>query len=116
MSKKVRNIVISLSLISLLLLVGVAWVLLSERVKFNDGTAVGNTAGNLNNNGLFCEWNGTVFFSNPYDQGCLYSMSPNETNFQKLTTASVSSINADDNYVYYYLDSSDYGKGLGYMQ
>ena len=33
----------------------------------------GSTAGNLYNGGLFCEYDGTVYFSNPSDGGKLYS-------------------------------------------
>ncbi|MCI6551931.1 MAG: DUF5050 domain-containing protein [Lachnospiraceae bacterium] len=116
MNKTGRNTVIILVLICIAATAAFIYSLLSQRVKLNDGYAVGNTAGNLNNNGLFCESEGVVFFSNPYDNGCLYSMTPDETGFKKLTTASVSSINADSHYVYYYLDSSDSGRGLGYMQ
>lgn len=71
---------------------------------------------NLNNGGLFCEKDGIVYFSNLYDNGCLYSMLPDGTQMKKLTTAGVSSINADEHYLYYYLDSSKKGAGLGYVQ
>lgn len=37
---------------------------------------VGNTAGNLNNSGYFCEYDGTVYFANAYDSNTLYSMDP----------------------------------------
>ena len=90
--------------------------LLTQKIKLNEGNVVGNTAGNINNEGLFCESEGVVYFSNPYDGGCLYSMTPQETDFKKLTTAGVSYINADTNYLYYYLDSADKGEGLGYVQ
>ena len=46
------------------------------RIPSNDITVTGNTGGNLNNHGLFAEADGRVYFSNAYDGGCLYSMTP----------------------------------------
>lgn len=88
---------------------------LGRRVHMNEVSAVGNTAGNLYNGGLFCENGDLVFFSNPLDAGCLYSMSPDETRFQKLSTISARSINAVGNFVYFYMDSASgsTAQGLG---
>ena len=36
--------------------------------------AVGNTSGNINNRGLFCETDDYIFFSNSYDARKLYRM------------------------------------------
>ena len=74
MNKKTRNIIIG-TLSALLLLTLFILSMLSQRIKMNTGNVTGNTAGNLNNSGLFCERNGIVYFSNLYDNGCLYSMS-----------------------------------------
>lgn len=115
MNSKKRTIII-LTVIFLIIITVFTVMLLQQRVKMNDTPVTGNTAGNLNNGGLFCESEGMVYFSNPYDNGCLYSMNPDETDIKKLTTASVSSINADSHYLYYYLDSSQKGSGLGYVQ
>ena len=84
-------------------------------IPSNDITVTGNTGGNLNNHGLFAEADGRVYFSNAYDNGCLYSMNPDETDFRKLTSSSVNSINVGGNYLYYYLDNAAGGKGLGYV-
>ena len=43
---------------------------LSEKIPSNDISVTGNTAGNLNNGGLFAESNGKVFFANAYDNEC----------------------------------------------
>ena len=40
---------------------------LTGRVPMNDENTTGNTAGNLNNGGLFCESDGKVYFANAYD-------------------------------------------------
>lgn len=67
----------------------------------NSGYVSGNTAGNLYNGGLFCEINGTVFFSNPSDGGKLYSMDANGGNLKRVSLDVATYINADENYVYY---------------
>ena len=46
------------------------------RDRYNDGYVNGNTAGNLYNEGYFCEKDGIVYFANPADNYCLYSMNP----------------------------------------
>lgn len=88
---------------------------IKNKIPSNDISVTGNTAGNLNNHGLFCESEGKVYFSNAYDGGSLYSMNADETDLQKLNAAKVSSINAAGNYLYYFMDSSLGGSGLGYV-
>lgn len=79
----------------------------------NEVSYVGNTGGNLNNNGLFCQHNDLVFFANPYDGGSLYSMNVDETKIKKISGISVKSINVDDNRIYYALSGKSGGSGLG---
>ena len=81
--------------------------LLSPETKMNTGYVNGNTAGNLYNGGLFCEYNGVIYFSNPNDNGKLYSMDSDGQNLKKLTDDNATYINADDNYVYYIRNNSD---------
>ena len=88
---------------------------LKGRVPSNDISVTGNTAGNLNNHGLFCELDGKVYFSNAYDNGCLYSMNTDETEVRKLISGNISSINAAGDYLYYFMDTADSGTGFGYM-
>lgn len=92
-----------------------AVALLTGKVPMNDASTVGNTAGNLNNGGLFCESEGKVYFANAYDNNALYSMNADETEIIKLNGNSVASINAGGDYLYYYMESSTNGKGLGFM-
>lgn len=73
----------------------------ANRTIFNSTYVNGNTAGNLYNSGLFCEKNGTIYFSNPSDKNYLYSMTSDGANVTKLYDDNASYINADDNYVYY---------------
>ena len=78
--------------------------------------SVGNTAGNLRGEGRFCEYNGKVYFSNPYDNDTLYVMNPDGSEIKKLLNSSVSYINAGGNYLFYYLKSKNGGSGLGYIR
>lgn len=87
-----------------------------NRITPNDHNQTGNTAGNLNNKGLFCESNGVVYFSNPYDHDVLYSMNPDETDVKRLNNVGVSSINADSKRIYYSQTGSADGSGLGYVR
>ena len=91
---------------------------IQEHIPANASGTVGNTAGNLNQLGLFCEHDGTVYFSNAYDNGRLYSMNLDGSNMKKLGSARVQFINADDNYLYFYqpmTNASNDASGLGYV-
>lgn len=72
-----------------------------NRIIWNDENAIGNTSGNLLNGGLFCETDDKIYFSNPNDDGALYSMDLNLENFKKENDDKVASINATNNYIIY---------------
>ena len=76
--KKKISIIIAVIVVIALIAAAVIFHYLSNRTHFNEGYVNSNTAGNLYNGGLFCEYDGTVYFSNPSDGGKLYSMSPDE--------------------------------------
>ncbi len=78
----------------------------TNRVKMNPIGTIGNTAGNLNNSGLFCEYGDTVYFSNITDNGALYAMNVDETNVRKLNTLQVQNILAGGDYLYYFQKGS----------
>jgi hypothetical protein len=86
-----------------------------NRVPNNPAGTVGNTSGNIYNGGLFCESDGYVYFSNPYDSGSLYRMLPNETEVESFVASQMTSINADSKYIYCYRDGTGSGTGLGYL-
>ena len=86
-----------------------------NKVPKNPPGTIGNTAGNLYNNGLFCENDGYVYFANTYDSSALYRMRPDESEIKKLVYTEVSNINADGKYLYYYQGGSGSGTGLGFM-
>ena len=77
---------------------------------------VGNSAGNIRSGGRFCEYDGKVYFANPYDKGALYVMNPDGSEMKHLLNPSVSYLNAGGNYLFYYLNSKDGGTGLGYIR
>lgn len=85
----------------------------SSKVTMNPAGTVGNTAGNLNNSGLFCEYKGKVYFSNPTDGGALYVMNPDESSPQKLYSMSVRNILAGGDYLYYFQRNSSETSGFG---
>lgn len=75
----------------------------SNRIPSNPEGTIGNTAGNLNNGGLFCEYDGRVYFANPNDSNCLYSMTIDETDLQELYAGDVCNILAGGEYLYYFM-------------
>ena len=113
--KKNWKVFLVTGIILLILILSAVISSLSQKGPQNDISVTGNTAGNLNNHGLYAESNGKVYFSNAYDNNCLYSMNSDETELKKLTTSPVNSINVGGNFLYYYMDSSGGGRGLGYV-
>lgn len=100
MTNSKKNILIVL--ITLVIIIAILTVvILSGRIPMNDASAIGNTPGNLNNGGYFCEADGRVYFANAYDNYALYSMNPDETDLVKFNEGAVSSINAAGKYLYY---------------
>jgi len=100
MTSRKRNMLIIFMAFVILIAV-LLFVILSGRIPMNDDSTVGNTPGNLNNGGYFCEANGRVYFANAYDNYALYSMNPDETDLVKFNDGAVSSISAAGKYLYY---------------
>jgi len=98
MKKKKIYILIFIALV----IIGIViYFQIRSRMQYNDDNITGNTAGNLNNGGTFCEYNGILYFSNPYDGNKLYSMNSDCTNAKKLVDDHIASINVYGNYIYY---------------
>ena len=64
--------------------------------------AVGNTSGNINNRGLFCETDDYIFFSNSYDARKLYRMDKDGSNVKCIADVPVEFINVYGDNVYFY--------------
>lgn len=115
MNKKTK-LIIGCILAVLILSLFVLLSLLQKKISPIPAGTVGNTAGNANNGGLFCEYDGTVYFSNPYDGGALYSMSPDETDLKKLNSVNASNISAGGSHLFYYQREASGSSGLGYVR
>lgn len=100
MSKNAKAVLIG----TIIILLGVLFLFIDSimnRVTPIPSGTVGNTAGNLNNGGLFCEYNGVVYFSNPAAEGALYSMTPDEQNKQEVVAVKPRNILAGGKYLFY---------------
>lgn len=95
-----KKVIISI-LIILVLLSGGIFYLFSSRTVYNAEGTTGNTPGNLLNGGLFCEDEGKIYFSNQNDDGSLYVMDSDCTNFKKLYNDKAAYINSAGKYLYY---------------
>ncbi len=104
MSKKLKII---LPIAMVLIIAGLlVFYFISRRMPSNPPESRGNTAGNLISGGTFCEYGDKIYFSNPYDQGRLYTMDTNCNNIERQSTDSVSYINACGKFLYYIRDNS----------
>ncbi len=112
MKKKIITIICIVCIV-LLVTALVVFSYVRKSVPKNPEGTVGNTTGNLYNGGLFCEKDGVVYFANPYDGYALYSMNSDESDIKRLLGTSVSSINADSKFLYYYQNGSVSDSGLG---
>ncbi len=100
MTDRLKNVLIISVTVVILIAILIA-VTLAGRIPLNDESTVGNTPGNLNNGGYFCEMDGRGYFANASDNCALYSMNPDETDLVKYNDGAVSSINAAGKYLYY---------------
>lgn len=114
MKKSLRFIIPALLLV--LLAAGIYLKYRSGGVSPIPKDTIGNTAGNIRGEGRFCEYDGKVYFSNPYDEDTLYVMNPDGSGMKKLLNSGVSYLNAGGGYLFYYLESRNGGTGLGYIR
>ena len=105
MKKKIITISISVILVAAII-VGVVTSKLRQLIPDNPATAVGNTSGNLNNGGYFCEHDGYIYFANLNDNHYLYKMDLNCTKAELVKDVPVSYINCGGDYIYFYYDDT----------
>lgn len=98
----IKKVLITILIIAVLIVGGV-FILKSSQddTKYTSEAQLGNSAGNLYNGGLFCEYDDEIYFSNLNDDGALYRMDPNLTNFKRISDDKVSYINANEHYIVY---------------
>ena len=113
--KDSKNKFILAGVFLILIVLGI-FLYFSGRIVPNADNETGNTAGNLNNKGLFCEKNEIVYFSNAYDNNVLYSMNVDESGVKRLNNVGVYSINVDSKRIFYSQSGSAAGSGLGYVR
>lgn len=99
--KKIITVAVVIVFIALLLIVNFVFHNVFSDNYTNEPFFSGNTSSNLHNKGLVCEYNGTVYYSNPYDQNALYAYNASNNSNKKLAEGSVKYINTDGHYIYY---------------
>ncbi len=114
MSARTKTILILAALILILALLPLG-MYFSRRVSANPPGTVGNTAGNLNNGGLFCEYGGSVYFYDP-QAGGLFAMQPDESGVRRLNSLKVGNILAGGHSLYYFQSGAASPSGSGLWQ
>lgn len=106
---------IILIIVLVLAIAGGITVYMINRTRFNDDYVNGNTAGNLYNEGLICEYGDMVYFANPSDRDKLYCMNSDGSNLTKICDDIVSFINVDENYIYYVRNNPGAAEGFSFL-
>jgi len=114
MLKSILRLIISLTVITILA-TGALYLYNKGRTYYNEDDAIGNTAGNIYNGGLFCEIDGKIFFSNDKANGALYVMNSDLSNIRMLRSDKAVFINVDDNYIYYVQANDTRSSNLDHM-
>lgn len=117
--KKILKVAIPI-IIVLIVLIGIVILkkIMANRyiIPSNEPNQVGSMYANLYNGGLYCEDDGKVYFSNPYDGGALYSMNADQSLVTKIASGHVGYINVLNGYVYYFSSTSGDNAGLGFVR
>lgn len=112
MNKRILAILIAVIVISGIV-AGVAVSKYLSRIPENPADTIGNTSGNLNNKGLFCESDGYIYFANLSDNHYLYRMGTDCSNPEKVIDVPVAYINSAGDYLYFYFDDPGGTKFMG---
>ncbi|MCR5420270.1 MAG: DUF5050 domain-containing protein [Lachnospiraceae bacterium] len=119
MAKKKKNFNPVILIIIIVVLVIIITILLlvskkSSKADINTPGQLGNLPGNINNEGLFCESGGKVYFCNTLDNYYIYSMDPDGSNIKKLQEISSKYLNAGGDFLYYNQSSSGQDSVYGF--
>lgn len=79
----------------------------SRQTVYNKNGTFGNTSGNLFNSGLYCEYEGDIYFSNQEDEGRLYVMNDDLSDAKKLSSDTAENINVAGKYIIYARHNQD---------
>ncbi len=116
MNRTNRNALIIIICILLAASAGLILHFSLRRIPMNPPGTVGNTAGNLNNGGTFCEHDGVVYFANAADGGSLFRMAPDETDVRRILSLKVRNILAGGRYLFFFQTGASNDSGLGQFQ
>ncbi len=115
-NKKVKYTIIVAGLVVVLgigIFLSIFFNVRSTKIPPNPAGTTGNTAGNINNGGLFAESNGVVYFANSFDDDTLYCMNSDETNIKKISSAQISNLLVAGDYLYFFQLGTSGNTGLG---
>ena len=114
MTNRVKAIIV---IIVFAVLFGGGYILYSilHDTQMNADDANGNYSGNLLNEGVFCEYEGKVYFANPDHSDYLYVMNPDGSDKKLLVKDSVRSINVCGKYIYYTRIDSHEGTSFAFL-
>ena len=114
MDKIVKKFAIGIIVVAIII-AAVSYKINGEKTVFNESMINGNTTGNLYGEGLFCQADDVVYFSNPNDNGALYSMSVNETDVKKICNDRAYYINSDPHYIYYCRNNNNDESSMSFL-
>lgn len=100
MLKSLKRVILFLFIITVVFVIG-AYFYTKSHTYYNSDHETGNTQGNLYNGGLFSQKGNTIYFSNDYDGGSLYSMNIVCEDLKKISPDIGVYLNADNHYLYY---------------
>ena len=110
--KKIIPVAISILILGGII-VAVIFARKASNIPDNPADTIGNTSGNLNNRGLYCESGGYIYFSNLADNHYLYRMTSDGRDPERIAEVPVSYINAGGDYIYFYFDDPGGTKFMG---
>lgn len=101
--KAFKNTIIIIMLLAIIAIIifTTTYIKLNSRVPDNPPGTLGNTGGNINNEGLFCQDGDTVYFSNTLDNNYIYSMNADGSDQKLVLALSAKYLNSAGKYLYY---------------
>ena len=112
MNKRIISIIVAVLTVGAIIGIVILTTYL-KRIPENPADTIGNTSGNLNNKGLFCEHDGTIYFANLNDNRYLYKMNSDCSDPELVAEVPVAYINAAGDYIYFYFDDPGGTKFMG---
>lgn len=98
-----KTVIILIMLLAVVagIIIATSYIKYNSRVPENPPGTLGNTGGNINNEGLFCQDGDTVYFSNTLDNNYIYSMDLDGSNQKLVLAISAKYLNSAGKYLYY---------------